>query len=41
LAGYKLPKELHVVDELPRTASGKVRKDLLRTVRCAGRTTTH
>jgi len=30
LAGYKVPKEFHVVDSLPRTASGKVRKDLLR-----------
>ena len=30
LAGYKVPKEFHVVDMLPRTASGKVRKDLLR-----------
>ena len=30
LAGYKVPKEFHVVDALPRTASGKVRKDLLR-----------
>jgi fatty-acyl-CoA synthase len=30
LAGYKLPKQVIRVDELPRTASGKVRKDLLR-----------
>ena len=30
LAGYKVPKQFHVVDALPRTASGKVRKDLLR-----------
>lgn len=30
LAGYKVPKQFHVVDSLPRTASGKVRKDLLR-----------
>ncbi len=30
LAGYKLPKRLLRVDELPRTASGKIRKDLLR-----------
>jgi len=36
LAGYKLPKELHVVDELPRTASGKVKKDLLRSMRFGG-----
>lgn len=35
LAGYKLPKELHVVDTLPRTASGKVRKDVLRAQRGA------
>jgi fatty-acyl-CoA synthase len=30
LAGYKLPKQLIRVAELPRTASGKIRKDLLR-----------
>lgn len=30
LAGYKVPKELHVVDELPRNAMGKVQKNLLR-----------
>ncbi len=35
LAGYKVPKEFHVVDGLPRTASGKVRKDLLRGRRAA------
>jgi fatty-acyl-CoA synthase len=30
LARYKLPKHVVVVDELPRTASGKVRKADLR-----------
>ena len=30
LARYKLPRSLVVVDELPRTASGKIRKNLLR-----------
>ena len=30
LARYKLPKNVVVVDELPRTASGKVRKADLR-----------
>lgn len=35
LAGYKIPKQLHIVDELPRTASGKVKKDLLRARRDA------
>ena len=30
IAGYKTPKRVVVVDALPRTASGKVRKDLLR-----------
>jgi fatty-acyl-CoA synthase len=30
LARYKLPKSLEIVDELPRTASGKVRKAELR-----------
>lgn len=30
LARYKIPKSLEVVDELPRTASGKVRKNVLR-----------
>ena len=30
LAGYKVPKELHVVDEIPRNAMGKVQKNLLR-----------
>jgi fatty-acyl-CoA synthase len=30
LAGYKCPRELVVVDELPRTASGKVQKHRLR-----------
>jgi len=30
LAGYKVPKHLRVVDELPRNAMGKVQKKLLR-----------
>jgi fatty-acyl-CoA synthase len=30
LARYKVPRTLEVVDELPRTASGKVRKQVLR-----------
>ena len=29
LAGYKRPREIHAVDALPRTASGKVQKHLL------------
>ncbi len=31
LAGYKQPKELHQVGEIPRTANGKVRRSLLST----------
>ncbi len=31
IARYKLPKNVVVIDELPRTASGKVRKAELRT----------
>ena len=30
IARYKLPKNVVIVDELPRTASGKVRKAELR-----------
>ncbi|MFT3872394.1 MAG: AMP-binding protein [Nocardioides sp.] len=30
LAGYKVPKEFVVVDQLPKTSTGKTRKDLLR-----------
>ena len=30
LAGYKVPKEVHIVDELPRNAMGKVQKTRLR-----------
>jgi len=30
LAGYKIPKHVRLVDALPRTASGKVKKDELR-----------
>jgi malonyl-CoA/methylmalonyl-CoA synthetase len=30
LANFKVPKRVHVVDELPRNAMGKVQKNLLR-----------
>jgi acyl-CoA synthetase (AMP-forming)/AMP-acid ligase II len=30
LAEFKVPRRIHVVDEIPRTATGKVRRDLLR-----------
>jgi acyl-CoA synthetase (AMP-forming)/AMP-acid ligase II len=30
IAGYKVPKEIHLVESLPQTASGKVRKAVLR-----------
>jgi acyl-CoA synthetase (AMP-forming)/AMP-acid ligase II len=30
IAGYKVPKEIHLMDALPHTASGKVQKGLLR-----------
>jgi fatty-acyl-CoA synthase len=30
LARYKIPRQINVVDSLPRTASGKLKKDLLR-----------
>ena len=30
IAGYKVPKEIHVMDALPQTASGKVQKTALR-----------
>jgi malonyl-CoA/methylmalonyl-CoA synthetase len=30
LANYKVPKQVYVVDELPRNAMGKVQKALLR-----------
>jgi acyl-CoA synthetase (AMP-forming)/AMP-acid ligase II len=30
LAGYKLPREIHFVDSLPRTASGKVQRGEVR-----------
>ncbi len=30
LAGFKLPKQVHLVEELPRNAMGKVQKNLLR-----------
>jgi acyl-coenzyme A synthetase/AMP-(fatty) acid ligase len=30
LAGYKVPDEVHFVDELPRTGTDKVRRDAVR-----------
>jgi fatty-acyl-CoA synthase len=30
IAGYKVPKEIHLTDTLPLTATGKVQKALLR-----------
>jgi malonyl-CoA/methylmalonyl-CoA synthetase len=30
LANYKVPKQCHVVSDLPRNAMGKVQKNLLR-----------
>ena len=36
LAGYKVPKAVHVVDELPRNASGKLLKRVLRDELVAG-----
>ncbi|MGW3473501.1 AMP-binding enzyme [Saccharopolyspora sp. NPDC000995] len=37
LAGYKRPRRLAIVDELPRNPSGKVLKNQLRTEHSAGR----
>ena len=31
LDGYKIPKAIIVVDELPKTSTGKIQKNLLRT----------
>jgi acyl-CoA synthetase (AMP-forming)/AMP-acid ligase II len=36
LAGFKTPRSITFVDELPRTASGKVRKDQLRNLLSSG-----
>lgn len=36
LARYKLPKDVRLVDALPRTASGKVKKDVLRQMAAEG-----
>ena len=33
IAGYKVPKTVHLVDELPLTASGKVQKHVVRALR--------
>ncbi len=30
IAGYKVPRDYRVIDELPRTSTGKVRKNVLR-----------
>lgn len=30
IAGYKAPREIVILDELPRTSTGKVRKNSLR-----------
>jgi len=30
IANFKVPKQVHVIDELPRNAMGKVQKNLLR-----------
>ena len=38
LAGYKVPKEVFFVDELPRNAMGKVQKSVLRNRFACGRT---
>ena len=38
LAGYKVPKEVFFVDELPRNAMGKVQKSVLRNRLASGRT---
>jgi acyl-coenzyme A synthetase/AMP-(fatty) acid ligase len=39
LDGYKAPKSVIFVEELPRTSTGKIRKNLVRdtfTAQCAG-----
>lgn len=40
IAGYKVPKEIHFLAELPVTASGKIQKTLLRQAARAGRAST-
>ncbi len=39
IAKFKAPKSIDFVVELPRTSTGKVRKDILRTAEWAGHTT--
>jgi len=36
LAGYKVPKQVEIVKEIPKTATGKVRKNVIREM-CAGK----
>ncbi|MEO1103910.1 MAG: fatty acid--CoA ligase family protein, partial [Pseudomonadota bacterium] len=36
LARYKVPRDIRIVDSLPRTALGKVRHDVLRALACDG-----
>nr|WP_120491892.1 AMP-binding protein [Corynebacterium lactis] len=36
IAGYKVPRDVEVIDELPRTSTGKVRKNELREAAWAG-----
>jgi acyl-CoA synthetase (AMP-forming)/AMP-acid ligase II len=36
LAGYKVPKQVEIVNEIPKTATGKVRKNVIREM-CASK----
>ena len=36
IAGYKVPRDVRILDELPRTSTGKVRKNELREEAWAG-----